>query len=53
MKPKFISLTDSNEKYAMYLKSGSNIIMIDSNIDKIIQELFGMLMLRSIAVREG
>ena len=46
MKPKFISSTDSNAKYAMYLKSSSNIIMTGSNIDEIIQEVFDLLIHR-------
>ena len=38
MKLKFIS--DSKEKYAMYPKINSSIVMIDNNTDEIIQELF-------------
>ena len=40
MKPKFISLTDGNEKCAMYFKSDNSIVMIDNHTNKIIQKLF-------------
>ena len=37
MKPKFMSLTDSNKKRTMYSKSDSSIVMIGNGTDEIIQ----------------